>query len=90
MDPSSDVQRVPTTAFADQRPGTSGLRKKVRVFRQPGYLENFVQSVFDTVPKLRGATMVLGGDMVKIIGWYDNEWGYSHRLVDLALKMGAA
>ncbi len=57
-----EPRRIPTTAYDDQRPGTSGLRKKVAVFRQPGYLENFVQSVFDTVPELAGATLVLGGD----------------------------
>jgi len=31
-----------------------------------------------------GLTMVMGGDMVKVIAWYDNEWGYSQRVVDLA------
>lgn len=66
------LQTVPTLAFKDQRPGTSGLRKKVTVFRQPRYLENFVQSLFDvlngvdasgqTGNLLHGATLVLGGD----------------------------
>ena len=51
-----------TTPFDDQKPGTSGLRKKVGVFTQAHYLENFVQSVFDTVPDLRGGLMILGGD----------------------------
>jgi phosphoglucomutase len=54
--------RIETTPFADQKPGTSGLRKAVPAFRQPRYLENFVQAIFDTVPELKGATMVLGGD----------------------------
>ena len=53
---------VPTRAFADQRPGTAGLRKRVAVFRQPNYLENFVQSVFDAVPELRDGSIVVGGD----------------------------
>jgi len=57
---------VPTQAFAGQRPGTSGLRKKVTVFQQPRYLENFVQSLFDILPEqvgpFAGQTLVLGGD----------------------------
>ena len=56
------LKRVPTTPFDDQRPGTSGLRKKVPVFCQPRYVENFVQAIFDTLPDRAGATLVLGGD----------------------------
>src|SRR5438445_11533493 len=51
-----------TVPFPDQRPGTSGLRKKVQVFQQPHYLENFVQSLFDVLPGTSGRTLVLGGD----------------------------
>ncbi|MCG5515407.1 MULTISPECIES: alpha-D-glucose phosphate-specific phosphoglucomutase [Ectothiorhodospira] len=56
------IRRVETTPFSDQKPGTSGLRKKVKVFRQPHYLENFVQAVFDVRPSLKGGVLVLGGD----------------------------
>jgi phosphoglucomutase len=56
------IQTVNTTSFPGQRPGTSGLRKKVTVFQQPHYLENFVQSVFDTLGDCAGKTLVLGGD----------------------------
>ena len=53
---------VRTTPFADQTPGTSGLRKRVTVFLQPNYLENFVQATFDAVALPAGSTLVLGGD----------------------------
>jgi phosphoglucomutase len=56
------VKTVPTRPVEGQLPGTSGLRKKVTVFQRIGYLENFVQSVFDVLPGLAGSTLVLGGD----------------------------
>ena len=55
-------QTISTQPFLDQKPGTSGLRKKVTVFQQPHYLENFVQSIFDSVSILANATLTLGGD----------------------------
>lgn len=58
----SAIQTVPTEPIAGQRPGTSGLRKKVTVFQQPKYLENFVQSIFDSLEGFEGKTLVLGGD----------------------------
>ncbi|MEL7174380.1 MAG: alpha-D-glucose phosphate-specific phosphoglucomutase, partial [Pseudomonadota bacterium] len=56
------VKTVPTAPIDGQKPGTSGLRAKTRVFMQPGFLENFVQSIFDAVGPVAGKTMVLGGD----------------------------
>lgn len=71
---------VQTTPFTDQKPGTSGLRKKVRVFQQPHYAENFIQSVFDVVEGKDGATLVIGGD-----GRYLNR-----EVIQTAIRMAAA
>ncbi|MEI5687166.1 alpha-D-glucose phosphate-specific phosphoglucomutase [Sphingomonas kyungheensis] len=56
------IRTVASQAYSDQKPGTSGLRKKVTVFQQPNYAENFVQSVFDVIDGKDGATLVIGGD----------------------------
>ena len=56
------IRSVSTQPFADQKPGTSGLRKQVSVFQQPGYLENYIQSIFDSVEDFKGKTLVAGGD----------------------------
>ncbi len=74
------ITTVGTTPFSGQKPGTSGLRKKVRVFSQPGYLENFVQSIFDTLDGQQGKTLVLGGD-----GRYFNDVA-----IQIILRMAAA
>ncbi|WP_168014646.1 alpha-D-glucose phosphate-specific phosphoglucomutase [Halomonas salinarum] len=57
-----NVLRVESQPFEGQKPGTSGLRKKVRVFETPGYLENFVQSIFNTLGDCSGQALVIGGD----------------------------
>ena len=56
------ISRIETTPYPDQKPGTSGLRKRVPVFQQPNYVENFVQSIFDSVDGFKGETLVIGGD----------------------------
>lgn len=74
------ISIVDTTPFDDQKPGTSGLRKKVPVFRQPHYVENFVQSIFDSVAGYRGETLVIGGD-----GRY-----FNRETAQTAIRMAAA
>jgi phosphoglucomutase len=79
-----NIRTVATTPFNDQKPGTSGLRKKVAVFKTPRYLENFVQAVFDTIFDTAnappGSTLVLGGD-----GRY-----YNREAIQVILRMAAA
>ncbi len=75
-----NVKTIKTTPFADQRPGTSGLRKKVTVFQQAHYLENFVQSIFDALEDFRGQTLVVGGD-----GRF-----YNREALQTIIKMAAA
>jgi phosphoglucomutase len=74
------IQTVATTPFAGQRPGTSGLRKKVAEFLQPGYLENFVEAIFQTLGNCSGQTLVLGGD-----GRY-----FNRTAIQVILRMAAA
>ncbi len=81
----AEIETVNTIPFKDQRPGTSGLRKKTRVFLQPHYLENFIQSVFDAVREETGEDfsremLLVGGD-----GRYHNR-----AAVQTILKMAAA
>src|SRR6185503_254428 len=71
---------VVTQAFEDQRPGTAGLRKPVARFQQAHYLENFIQSVFDCWPRLKGGTLVVGGD-----GRF-----YNREAIAVLLRMAAA
>jgi phosphoglucomutase len=74
------IHSVASTPYAGQRPGTSGLRKKVSEFLQPGYLENFVEAIFQTIGDCRGQTLVLGGD-----GRY-----FNRTAVGVILQMAAA
>ncbi|UAK25961.1 alpha-D-glucose phosphate-specific phosphoglucomutase [Sphingomonas nostoxanthinifaciens] len=74
------TRSIATTPFDDQKPGTSGLRKKVRVFQQPGYAKNFIQSVFDVLDGFAGQTLVLGGD-----GRFLNR-----EVIQTAIRMAAA
>jgi phosphoglucomutase len=71
---------VPTTPFNDQKPGTSGLRKKVTVYSQPHYVANFIQSIFDVMEGIQGQTVVVGGD-----GRY-----YNPEAIQIIVRMAAA
>jgi phosphoglucomutase len=74
------IRTIKTEPVPGQKPGTSGLRKKVTEFRQPHYVENFLQSIFDVLRDYRGGTLVLGGD-----GRY-----YNREIIQTVLRMAAA
>jgi phosphoglucomutase len=74
------INSIQTQSFSDQKPGTSGLRKKVKIFQQAHYLENFVQSIFDTLDIPKNATLTLGGD-----GRF-----YNKHAIQTIIKMAAA
>ncbi|WMT89855.1 alpha-D-glucose phosphate-specific phosphoglucomutase [Pelagibacterium sp. H642] len=74
------IKTIATTPFSDQKPGTSGLRKRVTHFQQPNYVENFIQSLFDSLPGKEGQTLVIGGD-----GRYFND-----TVIQIAIRMAAA
>jgi len=78
------IEQCYTRPFADQRPGTAGLRRPVRVFSQPNYLENFMQSVFDVAELPAGATLIAGGD-----GRHFSERAL-HTLIGIAAANGVA
>lgn len=56
------INTITTTPFVDQKPGTSGLRKQVKVFQEPHYLANFIQAIFDSLPPEQKTSLVIGGD----------------------------
>jgi len=74
------IMNIETTPYTDQKPGTSGLRKKVTVFQQKNYLENFVQSIFNVATELTGGLLIVGGD-----GRY-----YNTQAIQVILKIAAA
>ncbi|WP_417423130.1 alpha-D-glucose phosphate-specific phosphoglucomutase [Hoeflea sp.] len=74
------IRTVKISPFPDQKPGTSGLRKKVPVFQTPGYTEAFIQSIFDSLDGFKGETLVIGGD-----GRY-----YNRHVIQTAIRMAAA
>lgn len=74
------IRTVPTKPYSDQKPGTSGLRKKVPVFQQEHYAENFIQSIFDALDGFQGKTLVIGGD-----GRF-----YNREVIQKAIAMAAA
>ena len=76
----SAIKTINTRPFAGQKPGTSGLRKKVAEFAQPGYLENFVQSIFNMLGDCRGKRLALGGD-----GRY-----FNRQAIQIIARMAAA
>ena len=74
------IKTVNTTPYPDQCPGTSGLRKKVRIFKQKNYLENFFQSIFNSLQGYSDSTLILGGD-----GRY-----FNRQAIQIILKIAAA
>ncbi len=74
------IKTITTQPYNDQKPGTSGLRKKVKVFQQNNYLQNFVQSIFDCLDDISGKSLVLGGD-----GRY-----FNRDAIQIIIKMAAA
>lgn len=79
-----NIQTIPTKPFEGQKPGTSGLRKRVKVFQEKNYTENFVQAILEAIPEsdggAKGATLVIGGD-----GRY-----YSNEVLQVIVKCSVA
>ena len=78
----SKIKVVETKPYLDQKMGTSGLRKKVKIYQQPNYIENFVQSVFNSYKPedYKGKSLIIGGD-----GRF-----YNDVAIQLCIKIGVA
>lgn len=74
------IQTIKITPYQDQKPGTSGLRKRVTVYQQPNYVENYIQAIFDCLEGYQGQTLVIGGD-----GRY-----YNDVAIQKAIRLAAA
>ncbi|KAF9949982.1 Phosphoglucomutase-2 [Modicella reniformis] len=88
----ASIQSIPTKVFEGQRPGTSGLRKRVKVFQQEHYTQNFIQATLEAIPTgAKGATLVVGGDgryfsqeavqmIIRVAAGPDNDFGIKYNM----------
>ncbi|CAJ0634613.1 11857_t:CDS:10 [Entrophospora sp. SA101] len=81
MSSTRKIKTIDTTVYELQKPGTSGLRKRTKVFQQGKYTHNFIQAILDAMPSpgAKGSTLVVGGD-----GRY-----YSEEAIQIIIKIAA-